>query len=69
MNGGPFAGRRPGSGNGGFGFLPPLPQPVGGCEECRRLAHLRQLAREACDRSRVTDMNVLLRRHHVEAHP
>lgn len=69
MNGGPFAGRRPGGGMDGFGFLPPLPQPVGGCEECRRLAQLRQQARETCDRSRVTDMNVLLRRHHFEAHP
>ncbi|MGW6859504.1 hypothetical protein [Streptomyces xanthophaeus] len=43
------------------------PVPPDSCEECHQLALERIRAHDARDASRVSDLNVLIRRHHPEA--
>ncbi|QNP72598.1 hypothetical protein IAG44_26340 [Streptomyces roseirectus] len=58
--------------------LPPLepaidlnvpPRPYPNCATCDELATLRRAAAKEHDYSAATDANVLLRRHHAQAHP
>ncbi|WP_330288452.1 hypothetical protein [Streptomyces sp. NBC_00576] len=44
------------------------PAPVGGCEACRELAARRSAVKAAFDYSAVSDANVRLRAHLLEAH-
>lgn len=48
--------------------LPREPSVVAGCATCLSLANARQNARSTGDYSAVSDRNVELRKHHVEAH-
>ncbi|MGJ5896826.1 hypothetical protein ACSCBZ_33475 [Streptomyces niveiscabiei] len=45
------------------------PRPYPNCATCDELATLRRAAAKNLDHSAATDANVLLRRHHTQAHP
>ncbi|MCX4695945.1 hypothetical protein [Streptomyces sp. NBC_01408] len=45
------------------------PMPPDSCEECHQHALTRIRARAARDMSRVSDMNVMIRRHHPKLRP
>lgn len=47
---------------------PDIPAPVEGCTECDRLTELRTGAQVRRDGTRVTDANVLMRRHQEQTH-
>ncbi|MDX2692972.1 hypothetical protein [Streptomyces ipomoeae] len=49
-----------------LGLPPEEPVPPADCEPCARLVELRAAARAKDDGSRVSDMNVLIRRHHPQ---
>ena len=48
--------------------LPPEPVPEADCETCATLAERRTRARAVGDGSRVSDLNVRMRKHVGEAH-
>ncbi|MFM9445059.1 hypothetical protein [Streptomyces acidiscabies] len=50
-----------------FGMTPPT--PVAGCSVCAEFIEQRKAARAVYDRSKETDVNVLMRRHQKQAHP
>jgi len=49
-------------------FSPPDPRPEPGCGRCADLVQRRAAARHTGDRSRASDLNVLMRRHQVDEH-
>lgn len=49
-------------------FGPEVPKPVSGCPECTRLVNRRASFRQEHNLTRVTDINVLLWRHHQQQH-